>query len=83
VTVKTTEEACANPKILECIQKCMNATNQSLVSKAAHIKKFALLPIDFSLPGGEMTPTMKLKRKVTEKKYNDVVEKIYLIEAKM
>jgi len=45
------------------------STNKKLVSKAAHIKKFTLLPVDFSQPGGELTPTMKLKRKVTEQKY--------------
>ena len=83
VDVKTSEEACSNQKVFECIQKCVNETNKTLVSKAAHIKKFALIPVDFSLPGGELTPTMKLKRKVTEQKYIDVVEKIYASEAKM
>jgi len=49
-------------------------TNNELVSKAAHIRKFKLLPVDFSQPGGELTPTMKLKRKVTEQKYIKEVE---------
>jgi long-chain acyl-CoA synthetase len=53
------------------------------VSKAAHLKKFKLIPVDFSQPGGELTPTMKLKRKVTEKKYAAEVEQIYSTEAKM
>lgn len=53
------------------------------VSKAAHVKKFKLLPTDFSLPGGELTPTMKLKRKVTEKKYEKEVDDIYALEAKL
>lgn len=61
----------------------MNETNKTLVSKAAHIKKFSLIPTDFSLPGGELTPTMKLKRKVTEQKYADVVKQIYDVEAKI
>jgi len=74
VDVKTSEEACKDQKVFECIQKCVNATNKTLVSKAAHIKKFSLLAVDFSLPGGELTPTMKLKRKVTEQKYASVVE---------
>jgi long-subunit acyl-CoA synthetase (AMP-forming) len=38
------------------------------------------LPIDFSLPGGEFTPTMKLKRKVTELKYKVFVEEMYSAE---
>ena len=69
VNVKTSEEACKNEKINELIQKCVVQTNSKLVSKAAHIKKFKLLPNDFSIPGGEFTPTMKLKRKATETKF--------------
>jgi long-chain acyl-CoA synthetase len=53
------------------------------VSKAAHIKKFKLLPMDFSQPGGELTPTMKLKRKVTEQKYQKEIDVIYAVDAKM
>jgi long-chain-fatty-acid--CoA ligase ACSBG len=64
--LKTSEEACKSQKVFEMVQKCVNETNKLSVSKAAHIKKFKLLPTDFSQPGGELTPTMKLKRKVTE-----------------
>ena len=65
----TTDEAVAEPKVSEYIKKCIEATNKKSVSRAAHIRKFKLLPDDFSIPGGELTPTLKLKRKVTEKKY--------------
>jgi len=65
------------------LNKCVAETNKKLVSKAAHIKKFELIPMDFSIPGGELTPTMKLKRKVTEKKYSALVDKIYEAGAKM
>ena len=67
--VATTDEALAEPKVSEYIKKCIEATNKKSVSRAAHIRKFKLLPDDFSIPGGELTPTLKLKRKVTEKKY--------------
>jgi long-chain-fatty-acid--CoA ligase ACSBG len=83
LSLKTTDEACSNPKVFELIQKCMNATNKQLVSRAAYIKKFVLLADDFSIPGGELTPTMKLKRKITEKKNIDVVEKMYEMQAKL
>lgn len=83
VSVKTSDEACSNKKILEHIQKCVDETNKKLVSKAAHIKKFKLIPVDFSIPGGELTPTMKLKRKVTEKKYQKEVDQIYAVQAKL
>ena len=65
----TTDEAVAEPKVSEYIKKCIEATNKKSVSRAAHIRKFKLLPEDFSIPGGELTPTLKLKRKVTEMKY--------------
>jgi len=44
------------------------------VSNAAAIKKFMILPVDFSIYGGELTPTLKLKRKFTENLYKNLVE---------
>mmetsp|Transcript_24030 Transcript_24030/g.36972 ORF Transcript_24030/g.36972 Transcript_24030/m.36972 type:complete len:186 (-) Transcript_24030:30-587(-) len=81
--LKTSTEAGKNEKVKKHIQECIDATNKKTVSKAAHIKKFVCLPLDFSQPGGELTPTMKLKRKVTEQKYSKEVEAIYAVEAKM
>ena len=67
--LKTSDEAIAEPKVSEFVKQCIEATNSKSVSRAAHIRKFKLLPDDFSIPGGELTPTMKLKRSVTTKKY--------------
>lgn len=83
VDVKTSEEACKNDKVIAQIQKCVELTNAKLVSKAAHIKKFKLLPHDFSIPGGEFTPTMKLKRKATETKFKKELDELYAVRAKM
>lgn len=69
VDLSTTDEAVANPKVSEFVKKCIDATNKKSVSRAAHIRKFKLLADDFSIPGGELTPTLKLKRPVTLKKY--------------
>jgi long-chain acyl-CoA synthetase len=41
------------------------------------IKKVALLPREFSLEAGELTPTMKVKRKVVEERYRDVIDRLY------
>lgn len=41
------------------------------------VKKFELMEKEWSIDGGELTPTMKVKRKVVLEKYKDVVEKIY------
>jgi long-chain-fatty-acid--CoA ligase ACSBG len=62
----TTDDAIANDAVNKFIQKAIEETNSKAVSKAAHIRKWKLIPIDFSLPGGEFTPTLKLKRKVAE-----------------
>lgn len=67
--IKTSDEACASPEVTKCIQAAIDRTNARAVSRAAHLRKFTTIPDDFSIPSGELTPTMKLKRKVTEKKY--------------
>lgn len=41
------------------------------------IKKFVLLPRDFSIEAGELTPTLKLKRKVVAEEYRDTIEQMY------
>ncbi|MBW7937085.1 MAG: hypothetical protein H3C71_08115, partial [Flavobacteriales bacterium] len=41
------------------------------------IKKFELIPGEWSIEGGEMTPTLKLKRKPILAKYSALVERIY------
>ena len=40
-------------------------------------KKIALLPQEMSIEGGELTPSMKLRRKPILAKYADIVERIY------
>jgi long-chain-fatty-acid--CoA ligase ACSBG len=83
LTLKTSDEAIAEPKVSEFIKKAIELTNKKSVSRAAHIRKFKLLPEDFSIPGGELTPTLKLKRKVTEKKNQAIVDKLFEQEAKL
>jgi len=47
------------------------------VSKAEAVKEFRILPEDFTIDGGEMTPTLKLRRAIVMKKYAGMVEDIY------
>ena len=83
VDLSTSDEAIAEPKVSEYIKRCMEATNKKSVSRAAHIRKFKLLAEDFSIPGGELTPTLKLKRKVTETKYKQYVDEMFAPEPKL
>lgn len=83
LTFKTAKEAIEDPKVNEFIKTAIAETNKKSVSRAAHIRRFKLISEDFSIPGGELTPTMKLKRKVTEKKYQKEVDELFNVEAKL
>jgi long-chain acyl-CoA synthetase len=65
-----------DPDLRAEIQAAIDETNKA-VSKAEAIKKFRILPKDFTEAGGELTPTMKLKRNVVLKEYADEVAAIY------
>jgi long-chain acyl-CoA synthetase len=41
------------------------------------IKKVALLTTEFTQESGELTPTLKVKRRVVEQKYKDVIDRLY------
>lgn len=47
-SVKTSDEACKDAKVLEYLNKCIAETNKKSVSRAAHIRKFRVVPVDFS-----------------------------------
>ncbi|MDN5858287.1 MAG: long-chain fatty acid--CoA ligase [Pseudonocardia sp.] len=65
-----------DPELRGEVQKAVDDANTQ-VSRAEQIREFRILPVDFSEEGGEMTPSMKVKRAVVVKKYADVIEGIY------
>jgi long-chain acyl-CoA synthetase len=70
-------EALANDRrITALIQGYVDELNRSLASYET-IKKFALLPYEFTIDAGELTPSQKIKRKVVEAKYRDVLDGFY------
>lgn len=58
------------------MQREIDAVNQRL-ARVQSVKRFAILPAELSIDGGELTPTMKLKRSVIAQKYADVIEELY------
>lgn len=65
-----------HPKVLAEIQNRVDKINQTLAS-VEQIKKFSLLPEDFSIENGELTPTMKIKRKVINTRYQEQIAALY------
>jgi len=78
--VQTVEQAMDSKEYVAKIWEAIQKTNKdhSVVTKgAASIKRFTIIPRDFSVEGNELTSTLKLKRSVVEKMYHDAIEKIY------
>jgi len=70
------EEAVKNPLVREHIKTIVENFNQQF-NHVEQVRKFELLPREWSIETGEMTPKMSLKRKVIMEKYRDLVESIY------
>lgn len=66
----------SDKKILKRIQKEVAFYNLKF-GKWEQIKKFEITPDEWTIEAGQLTPTMKMKRKVIQEKYKNLVEKIY------
>ena len=76
IEVKSRAELCRHPRIIDLIQRQIDALTPNL-AKYERIKKVALLENELTIEGGELTPTLKVKRRVIDQKYRDVIERIY------
>lgn len=77
-TEVTTVEEAVNDKVWGAyIREGIKRANEQAISNAAKVRKFAILCKDFSVDGGELTPTMKVKRRVVVEKYKEEIERIY------
>jgi long-chain acyl-CoA synthetase len=62
--------------VVALYQEIVDGLNREL-SQFERIKRIGILPNEFSIDSGELTPTLKVKRKVVEEKYGDVIEDLY------
>jgi long-chain acyl-CoA synthetase len=65
-----------NEKVVALIKDTVERYNQNF-NQVEQVKRFELLPREWSVEGGELTPTLKLKRKVIMEKYRDAIDRIY------
>lgn len=70
------EELCQNPRVISMIADRIDTLQQTLANYEK-IKKFTLMPHHFSLERGEITNTLKIKRRALNEHYADVIENMY------
>jgi long-chain acyl-CoA synthetase len=64
------------PAVIEMYKQLLETYNVQF-SHVEQVKKFELLDSEWTVDGGELTPTMKLKRKKIMEKYKEVIDRIY------
>ena len=69
-------EMIRHPKVLELYKDLIESFNK-FFNHVEQVKKFELLPNEWTIDTGELTPKLSLKRKVVMEKYGDAVERIY------
>lgn len=70
------ETAARDERFLAFLQRQIDAVNKRLARVQA-VKKFKVIPKEFTVEGGELTPTMKVKRKAVVEKYKDEIDQLY------
>jgi len=76
IEVQSRKELCHHPRILDLLHRQIDALTPNL-ARYEKIKAVALLENEFSIEGGELTPTLKIKRRVIDEKYRDVIDRLY------
>ncbi|HYF02136.1 MAG TPA: long-chain fatty acid--CoA ligase [Patescibacteria group bacterium] len=76
IPFKDNEDLVQNPKIYELFKTEID-NHQRDLAKYERVRKFTLLPEAFTVENGGMTPTLKIKRKEVEKKFSEIIEKMY------
>jgi long-chain acyl-CoA synthetase len=70
------EAAVKDKEVMRLFKSIIDGYNR-LFSSVEQVKKFGLLPYEWTIAGGELTPTLKPKRRVISEKYRSIIEAIY------
>ena len=77
IPFQSREELVTDPRIVEFVFDRINKATPELAS-FERIKRIVLLPRDFTIESGELTPTMKVKRNIVEERYKELIDRVYL-----
>jgi long-chain acyl-CoA synthetase len=76
IKVGSRKELCEHPRIIDLFERQI-ATHTSELAQYERVKKIVLLENEFTIENGELTPTLKVKRRVIDEKYRSVIDRIY------
>ncbi len=74
--LETPAEFCADKRIIDLFERQVAGVTDGL-AKYETVKKIALLENELSVEGGELTPTLKVKRRIVDEKYRAIIDGIY------
>ncbi|HEY2963692.1 MAG TPA: hypothetical protein VGJ37_14825, partial [Pyrinomonadaceae bacterium] len=61
---------------IKIVQRDIASLTSSLADYE-HIRRVALLPDEFTIDGGELTPTLKVKRRVIDERFGELIDQLY------
>lgn len=76
ISFKNNEEIVKNKEVKALVQRDVDKLNVDF-GNWEQIKKFELMPEEWTIDGGELTPTLKPRRKIVNEKYKEIIEEIY------
>ena len=76
ISWKSHEQLCKHPRIINLFARQIASLTPDL-AQYERVKKIALIENEFTIEGGELTPTLKVKRRVIDEKYRNVIDQIY------
>jgi len=74
--IRTAADFCRHPRVIDLLQRQVDSLTQDL-SRFERVKRVALLEKELTVSGGELTPTLKVKRRVIDEKYKHIIDRIY------
>ncbi|MFL6468939.1 MAG: AMP-dependent synthetase/ligase [Pyrinomonadaceae bacterium] len=76
--VRSPADFCRDPRIIDLLERQVASHTKGL-ARFETVKKIALIENEFSVEGGELTPTLKVRRRIIDEKYKDLIEQLYAV----